>query len=64
VAINASWGGGGNDVFLRDAINRAGTAGIIFCAAAGNAQSMQLPPAPQIIVQPRTLEDEVPIAVR
>ena len=33
-------------------------------AAAGNAQPMQLPPAPQIIVQPRTLEDEVPIAVR
>ncbi len=33
-------------------------------ASAGNSQPMQLPPAPQIIVQPRTLEDEVPIAVR
>jgi curli production assembly/transport component CsgG len=32
--------------------------------AAGNAQPVQLPPAPQFIVQPRTLEDEVPIAVR
>jgi curli production assembly/transport component CsgG len=33
-------------------------------AAAGNAQPMQPPPIPQVIVQPRTLEDEVPIAVR
>ena len=32
--------------------------------AAGNPQPMQPQPAPQIIVQPRTLEDEVPIAVR
>ena len=32
--------------------------------AAGNAQPVQLPPAPQFIVQPRTLEDEVPMAVR
>ena len=32
--------------------------------AAGNGQDVQLPPAPQIIVQPRTLEDEIPIAVR
>jgi len=33
-------------------------------AATGNGQPIQLPSAPQIIVQPRTLEDEVPIAVR
>ena len=33
-------------------------------AAAGNAQPIELAPAPQIIVQPRTLEDEVAIAVR
>jgi curli production assembly/transport component CsgG len=33
-------------------------------AAAGNGQPVQLPPAPQIIVQPRTLEDELPIALR
>jgi len=33
-------------------------------AAAGNAPPAQQQPAPQIIVQPRTLEDEVPIAVR
>ena len=32
--------------------------------AASNAQPMLQQPAPQIIVQPRTLEDEVPIAVR
>ena len=30
----------------------------------GNAMPAQTPPAPQIIVQPRTLEDEVPIAPR
>ena len=36
VAINASWGGGAPDPFLRAAISRAGDAGIIFCAAAGN----------------------------
>jgi subtilisin family serine protease len=37
VAINASWGGAGYNSLLRTAINAAGTAGIIFCAAAGNA---------------------------
>ena len=36
VAINASWGGAGDNPLLRDAINAAGAAGIIFCAAAGN----------------------------
>jgi subtilisin family serine protease len=36
-AINASWGGGGNNQALKDAIDAAGTAGIIFCAAAGNS---------------------------
>ena len=36
VAINASWGGGGYDALLRDAINAAGAANIVFCAAAGN----------------------------
>jgi len=36
VAINASWGGGGYDGLLRNAINAAGAANIIFCAAAGN----------------------------
>ncbi len=36
VAINASWGGGGNDDLLKEAIEKAGQAGIIFCAAAGN----------------------------
>ena len=35
-AINASWGGGGYNQALKDAIDAAGTAGIIFCAAAGN----------------------------
>jgi len=37
VAINASWGGPGNDQLVRDAIMRAGDAGIVFCAAAGNS---------------------------
>ncbi|MCG2681595.1 MAG: S8 family serine peptidase, partial [Kiritimatiellae bacterium] len=37
VAINASWGGGGFNQILKDAIDAAGTAGIVFCAAAGNA---------------------------
>ncbi len=32
--------------------------------AASNGQPMQQQPTPQIIVQPRTLEDEVPLAVR
>lgn len=36
VAINASWGGDGSDIFLHDAIERAGDAGIVFCASAGN----------------------------
>jgi len=37
VAINASWGGGGYDQALKDAIEEAGNAGILFCAAAGNS---------------------------
>ena len=36
VAINASWGGPGRNALLRDAIQRAGDAGIVFCASAGN----------------------------
>jgi photosystem II stability/assembly factor-like uncharacterized protein len=36
VAINASWGGGSYNSLLRSAINAAGAAGIVFCAAAGN----------------------------
>ena len=36
VAINASWGGTPGDRVLHDAIERAGQAGIVFCAAAGN----------------------------
>ncbi len=36
VAINASWGGGGYDAVLEQAIADAGDAGIIFVAAAGN----------------------------
>ena len=36
VAINASWGGGASNLFLRNAINRAGDAGIVFVASAGN----------------------------
>lgn len=36
VAINASWGGGNNNSFLKDAIRRANEAGILFVAAAGN----------------------------
>jgi subtilisin family serine protease len=36
VAINASFGGGGSNSTERAAIQAAGTAGIIFCAAAGN----------------------------
>jgi subtilisin family serine protease/subtilisin-like proprotein convertase family protein len=35
--INASWGGGGFDQALSDAIGRARQAGIIFVAAAGNS---------------------------
>lgn len=37
VAINASWGGGGYNQALKDAIDAAGNVGIIFCAAAGNS---------------------------
>ncbi|MFO1513364.1 MAG: S8 family serine peptidase [Verrucomicrobiota bacterium] len=37
VAINASWGGSGSDSVMRSAIQAAGDAGIIFCAAAGNS---------------------------
>lgn len=36
VATNNSWGGGGYSQALLDAINRAGDAGILFIAAAGN----------------------------
>ena len=36
VAINASFGGGGYNALERTAINAAGAAGIVFCAAAGN----------------------------
>ncbi len=36
VATNNSWGGGGFSQALLDAINRAGDAGILFIAAAGN----------------------------
>ncbi|MGD0651289.1 MAG: S8 family serine peptidase, partial [Verrucomicrobiia bacterium] len=36
VAINASFGGGGQSVVERAAIQTAGDAGIVFCAAAGN----------------------------
>ena len=36
VAINASWGGPGYNVLLRDAIDAAGKAGIVVCASAGN----------------------------
>ncbi|MDD3927479.1 MAG: S8 family serine peptidase, partial [bacterium] len=38
VAINASWGGGGQGEgdLLEEAITAAGEAGIVFCAAAGN----------------------------
>jgi subtilisin family serine protease len=36
VAINASYGGGSYNPSVEDAIDAAGTAGIIFCASAGN----------------------------
>ena len=36
VAINASWGGTGYNDLLKTAIDNAGAAGIVFCAAAGN----------------------------
>jgi len=37
VATNNSWGGGGFSQLLKDAIDRAGAAGILFIAAAGNS---------------------------
>lgn len=37
VATNNSWGGGGFSQALKDAIDRAGNAGILFVAAAGNS---------------------------
>jgi len=37
VAINASFGGPGYSTLMRDAIQAAGDAGIIYCAAAGNS---------------------------
>ncbi|MBI5217127.1 MAG: S8 family serine peptidase [Ignavibacteriae bacterium] len=39
VASNNSWGGGGFSQALQDAIERANTANILFCAAAGNGGS-------------------------
>jgi subtilisin family serine protease len=36
VAINASWGGRGNDTVLMNAVQAAANAGIVFVAAAGN----------------------------
>lgn len=39
VATSNSWGGGGYSQALRDAINRGGSAGILFIAAAGNSTS-------------------------
>ena len=37
VVINASWGGGGYNPVLLNAISSAASAGIVFCAAAGNS---------------------------
>lgn len=37
--LNASWGGGAFDPALQDAIAQAGTAGVLFVAAAGNEAS-------------------------
>lgn len=37
VAINASWGGDGNSISLRDAIDRVRQRGILFITAAGNS---------------------------
>ena len=34
--LNASWGGGGDSMALREAVGRAGQAGIVFVCAAGN----------------------------
>lgn len=43
VAINASWGGGGYDLALHEAIKRAARQGILFIAAAGNGDSRGRP---------------------
>lgn len=37
ITTNNSWGGGGFSQALQDAIERANAAGVLFCAAAGNA---------------------------
>jgi subtilisin family serine protease len=66
VAINASWGATPGDLFLRNAIDRAGAAGIIFCAAAGNDgesnDEMPMYPAsydcPNIITVAATQQDD------
>ena len=43
--INASWGGGGFNSLVKDAIDKAGAAGIVFVAAAGNgARSTDVSP--------------------
>jgi subtilisin family serine protease len=39
VATNNSWGGGGFSLSLKNAIERANAAGILFVAAAGNGGS-------------------------
>ncbi|MCK4765912.1 MAG: S8 family serine peptidase [Candidatus Aminicenantes bacterium] len=39
VAINASYGGGAFDQSIKDAIDAAGSAGILFCAAAGSSDN-------------------------
>jgi len=39
VATSNSWGGGGYSFAMQDALNRAGDAGILFIAAAGNSNS-------------------------
>jgi len=42
VATNNSWGGGGADTLLSDAISRAEQAGLLFIAAAGNSSTSTL----------------------
>jgi subtilisin family serine protease len=37
IVTNNSWGGGGYNAALKSAIDASGTAGIVFCAAAGHA---------------------------
>lgn len=46
VASNNSWGGGGFSQGLKDAIDRAGTANILFIAAAGNNYGQNLDASP------------------